>query len=41
MVELQYGATKNRYNIHHIKPYRSDTKVEDINTEYTDDDVDV
>ena len=31
-VNLQYGATKIRYNIRRIKPYRSDTKVEDLNS---------
>ena len=27
-VMFQYGPTKIRHNIHHIKPYKSDTKVE-------------
>ena len=27
-VTLQYGAIKIKYNIHRIKPYKSDTKVE-------------
>ena len=40
-VELKYGAKKIRYNIRRIKPYESDTKVEDINTENTDDGVNV
>ena len=40
-VELQYGATKNRYNICHIKPYKLDTKVEDINIENTDVDINI
>ena len=35
-VTLQCGAIKIRYNIHHINPYKSDTKVEDITPE-TDD----
>ena len=26
---LQYGVTKSRYNIRHIKPYTYDTNVED------------
>ena len=30
MVILQYGVTKIRYNIHRIKPYTSNTNVEDI-----------
>ena len=32
-VSLQYGATKNRYNICHIKPYKYDANIEDITTE--------
>ena len=28
-VKLQNGATKITYNICHIKPYKSDTKIED------------
>ena len=31
-VKLQYGAKKIWYNICHIKPYKSDTKVGDIDT---------
>ena len=31
MLELQYGATKNIYNIHRIKPYKPDNKDEYIN----------
>ena len=30
-VTLQCGATKIRYNIFHIKPYKFDTNIEDIN----------
>ena len=30
-VTLQCGPTKIRHNIHWIKPYTSDTKVEEIN----------
>ena len=30
-VSLKYGAMNIRYNIHGIKPYTSDTNVEDIN----------
>ena len=30
-VTLQYGSTKIRYNILWIKPYTSDTNIEDIN----------
>ena len=32
-VSLQCGAMQIRYNIRRIKPYKSDTKVEDINPE--------
>ena len=38
-VTLQYGPTKIRYNIRLIKPYKSDTNVEDINLENICDDV--
>ena len=31
-VILQYGETKIVYNIRRIKPYKSDTKVEDFNS---------
>ena len=31
-VNLQYGTTKIMYNIRHIKPYKSDAKVEDFNS---------
>ena len=30
MVMLQYSPKQIRHNIHHIKPYKSDTKVEDF-----------
>ena len=33
LVALQYGPTKIRHNIRCIRPYTSDTKVEDINIE--------
>ena len=32
MVKLQYGATKNTYNICRIKPYKWDTKFEGSNS---------
>ena len=32
-VTLQYGPTKIRYNVRWIKPYTSDTNVEDISIE--------
>ena len=38
-VNLQYGLTKIRHNICHIKPYKPDTKVEDFNSENMSDDV--
>ena len=31
-VTLQCGQIQNRHNIRWIKPYKSDTNVEDINT---------
>ena len=33
MVTLQYGATKNRYNIRCINPHKYYANVEDINPE--------
>ena len=41
MVTLQYGPTKIRYNIRRIKPYKSDTKVEDYNSKNMSDDVSI
>ena len=38
-VNLQYDPTKIRHNIHWIKPYKSDTNVEDINLKHLCDDV--
>ena len=40
-VELNYGPTKIMKNIQHIKPYKSDTKFEDISTKNTDDGVNI
>ena len=40
-VKLQYGTTKNRYNIRQIKPYKLDTKVEDSNSKNMSDDVSI
>ena len=37
-VNLQYGPTKIRHNIRRIKPYKSDTKVEDSNSKNMSDD---
>ena len=38
-VNLQYGPTKNRYNIRWINPYKYDTNVEDINPENMYDEI--
>ena len=38
-VKLQCGVIQNRYNIHQIKPYKSDTNVEYIKTENMSDNV--
>ena len=35
---LQYSAIKIRYNICHIKPYKHDTRIEDIKSENIYDD---
>ena len=37
-VKLHYGTTKIRYNMRQIKPYKSDTKVEDTNSKNMSDD---
>ena len=39
MVELQFCPTKIRYNMRQIKPYKSDTKVEDYNSKNMSNDV--
>ena len=41
MFTLQYGLTNSRHTICHIKPYTSDTNVEDINPEYIYDNVNI
>ena len=41
MVKLQNSATKNTYNIHLIKPYKSDPKVEDSSSKNMYDDVNI
>ena len=41
VVKLQNGATQIMYNIHHIKPYKSDTKVEDHSSKNMYDDVNI
>ena len=41
MVNLQDGATQIKYNIRWIKPYKSDTKVEDYNSINMSDDVSI
>ena len=38
-VNLQCGAIKIRYNIRRIKPYKSDTKVDDYNYKNMSDNV--
>ena len=40
-VDLQCGLTKIGYNIRQIKPYKYDTKVEDINSKNMSDDVSI
>ena len=41
MVTLKYGVIKIRHNISHIKPYTSDTNVEDVTPENMRDDVNI
>ena len=41
MVTLQYDAIKIRHNIRRIKPYKPDTRVEDINPKNMYDDVNI
>ena len=41
MVKLKYGAIQIMYNIHSIKPYKTDTKVEDSNSINMSDDVSI
>ena len=38
-VNLQCGVIQIKYNIRHIKPYKSDTNVEDISSKNMSDDV--
>ena len=40
-VNLKYGATEIRNNISYIKPYKSDTQFEDLNSKNTSDDVSI
>ena len=40
-VNLKYGPTKIMYNMHWIKPYKYDTKVEDISSKNMSDDVNI
>ena len=40
-VNLQYGPTEIRYNIHRIKPYKSDTNVKHINPKNMYDNVNI
>ena len=41
MVKLQNGVTKITYNIHHINPYKYDTKVDDSSSKNMCDDVNI
>ena len=41
MVNLQCGTKTIRHNIRRIKPYKLDTKVEDINSKNMSDDVSI
>ena len=40
-VNLKYGVIKSTYNIYRIKPYKSDTNVEDINPKNMCDNVNI
>ena len=40
-LNLQYGATQIMYNIRRIKPYKLDNKVEDSNSIYISDGVNI
>ena len=40
-VKLQYGATQITYNIHCIKPFKLDNKVEDSNSTNMSDGVNI
>ena len=40
-LKLQNGATQITYNICRIKPYKSDTKVEDYSSKNMSDDVSI
>ena len=40
-VNLYYGPTEIKYNISRIKPYKTDTNVEDINPKNMCDDVNI
>ena len=40
-VKLQFDATQIMYNIRHIKPYKSDTKVEDYRSKNMSDYVNI
>ena len=41
MLNLKYVLKKISYNIYRIKPYKSDTNIEDINPENKWDDVNI
>ena len=40
-VSIQYGPIKSRHNIYQIKPYKSDTTVEDINPNNMCEDINI
>ena len=40
-VSLKFGTIEIKYNIRHIKPYNSDTKVEDSSSKNMYDDVNI
>ena len=41
MVKLKCGTTQIMYNISRIKPYKSDTKVDDYSSKQMSDDVNI
>ena len=41
MVRVKCGATLITYNIHHIKPHKSDTKFDSSGSESMSDDVNI
>ena len=39
LVNVKFGAVQVNYSIRHVKPYKSDTKVEDISSKNMSDNV--